>query len=527
MRDSGLQGTRTWFLSMALPAILALLAVVGCNVGASAPSDPSPTQTDNGAVPPNSISGEVAFKGNPLSGVTVTLFLTNNNTVAETTTTDANGNYSFTGISATGDVPSEYQFWAEKAGYSFYPSVATGAKVIRWDYTGQFQGNGVTDIGIYFTVIDYISLPNGSLTGANFTAYDGSIPLVSLAATGQQTSFVPGDDASLHQGVAWSASRFTNNGDGTVTDSVTGLVWLRDAGCLAPAVWATAITEVGGLASGSCGLTDSSKAGDWRLPNLSELESLVDVSSAHPALTPGHPFQNVSTAIYWSSTSYFGGALGSPNAWAIRMDDGRYINDSTLNSKATAVNGVWAVRTGAGPGAVKLAATGYYDEPGQVVAGDDGSIQAGVGLPFARWIDNGNGTLTDTLTGLVWMKAADCINDSWANAVARVQALSSGQCGLSDGSKPGQWRMPNRNEMQSLEDRMVNNVADFMNATYVWKSSGTVYREPIFSSFEGYNYYWTSTTDAASPGEAWTVFSCDFGVYDIAKSAEGYTLAVR
>ena len=44
------------------------------------------------------------------------------------------------------------------------------------------------------------------------------------------------------------------------------------------------------------------------------------------------------------------------------MADGRYINDGTLNSKTGATNGVWAVR-GAGGGMVKLAATGYYDEP--------------------------------------------------------------------------------------------------------------------------------------------------------------------
>lgn len=507
-------------------AALALAGLAGCNVGSSAGTDPGSGQSDNGAIPANSITGTVTFEGSSLPGVTVTLFLTNSNTVAQTATTDAAGVYRFTGISATGNVPGEYQIWVQKTGYGFYPSVGSPGKVMRWDYTGQFQGNGVTDIGIYFTVIDYVSLPDASLSGANFTAYDGTHPLVSLAATGQQTSYAGGDDASEHRGVGWGASRFTDNADGTVTDTVTGLTWLKDAGCLAPAIWSAAIAEANALASGVCGLSDGSKAGDWRLPNLNELESLVDVSAAHPALTPGHPFLHVSTGIYWSSTSYFGGQLGSPTAWAIRMDDGRYINDSVLNVKALATNAVWAVR-GQGGGAVKLPATGYYDEPGQVVAGDDGSIQAGVGLPYPRWIDNGNGTLIDTLTGLVWLKVANCIDDSWDNALARVQALASGQCGLTDGSKPGDWRVPNRNEMQSLEDRMVNNEADFMNAMYVWKGSGTVYREPIFTSFVSDAYYWTSTTDAANPSEAWSVFSCDFGVYDTQKAADGYTLAVR
>jgi hypothetical protein len=490
----------------------------------------------------------VTFKGSPLAGATVTLFDANNNAVAQTATTDANGNYSFTGVADTGDVQPEFQLWAEKAGYGFYPSLSgggqsggglsggglsggsSGAKVMRWDYTGQFLGNGQTDAGIYFTVIDFVSQAGVPLSGANFLAYDGSNPRVSLAATGQTVSYVAGDDGALGKGAAWSsgqgAERFTDNGDGSVTDTVTGLVWLKDAGCLPAATWAAAIAEANGLAAGGCGLTDGSKAGDWRLPNLNELESLVDVSAAHPALTPGHPFVRVSTGIYWSSTSYFGGELGSGSAFAIRMDDGRYINDDVLNLK-TASEGVWAVRSAGGGGKVELAATGYYDEPGQVVGGDDGAIQAGVGLTFARWIDNGDGTVTDTVTGLRWLKQANCIDADWADAVAAVGTLGNGTCGLTDGSKPGDWRMPNRNEMQSVEDRMVNNVADFMNATYVWKSDAALYRGPLFTNFMGYQYYWTSTTDAADTSEAWTVFSCDFGVYDIAKTNAGYTLAVR
>jgi Protein of unknown function (DUF1566)/Carboxypeptidase regulatory-like domain len=501
-----------------LLAILGLGTLMACGGGSSAPDPPaaSPQPTD-------SVSGTVTFKGTPVAGATVTAFLTNANSIAQITTTDASGNYHFSGLQATGDVPGEYQFWASKAGYGFYPSVSSGAKVMRADYTGQFTGNGVADIAIYFTVIDYVALPDDSLTGVNFSAYDGSNPLVSLASTGQTTSYASGDDASEGKGVAWPGTRFVDNQDGTVTDNLTGLIWLENAGCFSPTTWSTAVAEVNQLASGACGLSDGSSAGQWRLPNLNELESLVDVSTANPALSAGNPFTNVSNAIYWSSTSYFGGEAGSPNAWAIRFSDGRYMNDFTSNVKASANNAVWAVK-GSGSGAVKLQSTGMYVVYAE---GDDGSLQSGVPLTFPRWVDNGNGTLTDTVTGLVWLKQANCISGRWSDAITSVKALASGQCGLSDGSAAGSWRMPNRNEMQSLSDRMENNHADFFDQTYTWKVNQTLYQTPIFTNFVSLQYYWTSTTDAADTSEAWTVYSCDFGVYDISKTNLGYTLAVR
>jgi hypothetical protein len=142
-------------------------------------------------------------------------------------------------------------------------------------------------------------------------------------------------------------------------------------------------------------------------------------------------------------------------------------------------------------------------------------------------IDHGNGTVTDTVTGLTWLKQANCINATWSRAVAAVNALASGQCGLTDGSTAGSWRMPNRKEMESLADRAQNNQAD--NFDWAWTSSNPTIASmnAIFNSFIAFQYYWTSTTDASNTTEAWTVFSCDYGVYDVAKSSTGYTLAVR
>ncbi|MGA9068666.1 MAG: DUF1566 domain-containing protein [Terracidiphilus sp.] len=500
------------------------LAMAGLGILSACGGSRNDPGNTNPAQPPatNTVTGTVQFKGAPLAGVTITLWLTNTNTVEQTVTTDASGNYSFSGLSATGDATAVYQLWATKAGYGFYPSVGAGAEVIRFDHTGNFKGPWESS-AIYLTVIQYSSLAGQSLSGADFTAYDGSNPLVSLPATGQSVSYASGDDGAIKKGVAWPGVRFTDNQDGTVTDHLTGLVWLKDAGCFAPSLFAAALADANQLANGACGLTDGSKAGDWRMPNINELESLVDPSRSNPALAASYPFTNVSNAIYWSSTSYFGGDEGSPDAWAIRMSDGRFINDSLLNVKTTSSNGVWAVKGLGSGGAIKLQATGQYVG---FTAGDDGSYQAGVPATFERYIDNGNGSLTDTVTGLIWLKQANCINADWASAISTVNALASGQCGLTDNSTAGSWRMPNRNEMLSLSDRNENNLADFFDA-YFLNPDGSYFHKSIFSNFDAYQYYWTSTTDDADSTEAWTVFSCDFGVYDTPKANTGYTLAVR
>src|SRR5262249_37717767 len=113
--------------------------------------------------PNNQVSGTITFQGAPLAGVTVTAFNTNTNSVTQVTTTDEFGNYQLglpAWINTTGTASADYQIWAIKTGYAFYPSAPAPAEVIRADYTGQFTGNGFSDIAIYFTVIHYVSLPN-------------------------------------------------------------------------------------------------------------------------------------------------------------------------------------------------------------------------------------------------------------------------------------------------------------------------------------------------------------------------------
>jgi hypothetical protein len=109
------------------------------------------------------------------------------------------------------------------------------------------------------------------------------------------------------------AVRFTDNGDGTVTDDTTGLIWLKDANCFGPLPWQEATTAVAGLADGQCGLSDGSSAGDWRVPEKGELLNLISELCDYPVLsnvvgtnqwTKGNPFSGVQSSSYWSATTY-------------------------------------------------------------------------------------------------------------------------------------------------------------------------------------------------------------------------------
>ena len=71
--------------------------------------------------------------------------------------------------------------------------------------------------------------------------------------------------------IATEEERFTDNGDGTVYDERTGLLWLKNANCYAEQDWDPAMLSAAGLNSGECGLTDGSVEGDWRLPTRAEL----------------------------------------------------------------------------------------------------------------------------------------------------------------------------------------------------------------------------------------------------------------
>jgi uncharacterized protein DUF1566 len=127
-----------------------------------------------------------------------------------------------------------------------------------------------------------------------------------------------GQDGEFQAGTPVPNPRFTDNANGTVTDNLTGLTWLKNASCLGVNVWVNALAAANALAHGNvaCGLTDGSVAGDWRLPNRNELTSLLDLETSSRAPLPAsHPFINFVAFFYWSSTT---NAAGDPfSAWSV------------------------------------------------------------------------------------------------------------------------------------------------------------------------------------------------------------------
>jgi hypothetical protein len=112
-----------------------------------------------------------------------------------------------------------------------------------------------------------------------------------------------GQDGEYQKGFSVDP-RFTDNGDGTVTDNLTGLIWLRNANCWSGVrEWNYALSNPISLHDPQCGLTDGSVVRDWRLPNVNELYSLIDRDQSLPALPTGHPFSGVESSGYWSSTT--------------------------------------------------------------------------------------------------------------------------------------------------------------------------------------------------------------------------------
>ncbi len=171
-----------------------------------------------------------------------------------------------------------------------------------------------------------------------------------------------GEDGEHQNGVAWPNPRFTDKSDGTVIDNLNGLIWLKDANCIATnypgfdndltegdgrVTWQHALDFVAEINDGTYPICGAG-ATDWRLPNINELISLVHKGYSDPAVpntagtgkwSEGDLFADVrSDRYYWSSSSL---SYYTAYAWSVDFFEG-YVYDYNKSS----VGYVWTVRGG-------------------------------------------------------------------------------------------------------------------------------------------------------------------------------------
>jgi len=156
-----------------------------------------------------------------------------------------------------------------------------------------------------------------------------------------------GQDGDKQAGLAPPLDRFIDNDNGTITDKFTRLVWLKNGLCTATIDWKGAVTLARVISGNAtipiCGVVDDSHLGDWRLPNVNELMSLLDYGSMTTfgvGLPDGHPFVGY-TDYYWTSTT-FGLAPNFPPSNFVYpcrrqgYDDNRYrFNDAYVVNVST------------------------------------------------------------------------------------------------------------------------------------------------------------------------------------------------
>jgi hypothetical protein len=276
---------------------------------------------------------------------------------------------------------------------------------------------------------------------------------------------------------------YVDNGDGTITDLVTGLEWQKDPG--AKVAFAQARSGAGALRLGG--------HDDWRLPTIKELYSLIEFSGTDPsgmnAGTSGLvPFldtaffvfqygdtragERVIDAQYWSSTSYVSTTMnGNATVFGVNFADGR-------------IKGYPRDRGPRGGAATEFA---------RYVRGDAGYGENDL-------VDNGDGTVTDRATGLMWLQTDNGRGLDWQAALSYAEGLAF--AGHDD------WRLPNAKELQGIVDY-----------TRSPDTSSSAAIDPLFActaitneAGQGdYPSYWTGTTHASSDGRGAAAAYVAFG----------------
>jgi hypothetical protein len=176
--------------------------------------------------------------------------------------------------------------------------------------------------------------------------------------------------------------------------------------------------------------------------------------------------------------------------------------------------------------ALQTGQTACYDASGTVIAcagtGQDGELQKGLARAY---VDNGDGTITDTKTGLMWEKLSGdgSIHDyntlyTWTNAFTKITSLNTASfAGHTD------WRLPNANELQTLAK--IGALGPAIDAAFNTNCVGSC--TPLTCSCTRSNGYWSSSTFQGGPTYAWIVYFDVGYVYASGKTLSLYVRGVR
>ena len=281
-----------------------------------------------------------------------------------------------------------------------------------------------------------------------------------LPDTGQNLSYTTtfGEDNDYNINVP----SYTNNGNGTITDNVTGLLWQQvDGGEM---TIENAFIYADNLVLGGYS--------DWRLPTPKESFSILNHQNINPALNTSY-FTNTNADYWWTNTYQAG--------------------DNTK---------VWCTNAGGGignkPKSETISAGGIKKFHARTVR--DITTPAVISNHFTN---NGDGTVTDNLTQLIWQKAPNLSALSWENAIVYSESLSL--------ASATDWRLPNLKELQSLNDESLTN-----------PSANTVFFPTI-----GVHNYWSSTSVQNQPVNA-GFWNTQFGITTLGlKTATNYVICVK
>jgi len=281
--------------------------------------------------------------------------------------------------------------------------------------------------------------------------YDTSGRQMSPADTGE---YLYGQDAQY----SGNQPAYRDNGDGTITDLNTGLIW-QETPPRETMLWSDALDYADSLTLGG--------KSDWRLPTIKELLSIADFNGSHLKSIP-----YVDTSVF---TYYYPDEVGQN-----RDMDGQYWS-STESVARTMNNDDSAFGFNFADGRIKA-------YPKYRLNGFVRCVRGGSGYGENDFVNNGDGTITDQATGLMWTTADSASTMDWPDALAYAESATI--AGYSD------WRLPNAKELHSIVD--YSRAPDHPGSAAL----RTAAIDPIFSVTEEENWCWTSTSLGDAPDTA-------------------------